>query len=75
MSSLLCVCVFVCVWRGDRSGKSKERLGAVGGFGWAFVSVALHTLNQMSMSYPVVAVCLELLGGFLVGEGETGATP
>ena len=31
--------------------------------GWAFVSVALHTLNQMSMSRSVIVVGLGLGGG------------
>ena len=31
--------------------------------GWAFVSVALHTLNQVSMSRSVIVVSLGLGGG------------
>ena len=34
--------------------------------GWAFVSVALHTLNQVSMSRSVIVVGLGLGGGFVI---------
>ena len=53
-------------------------MGKSARFGWNFVSVALHTLNQVSMSLSVVFVSLEVLVGgdwrFYVGEGETGVT-
>ena len=38
-------------------------------FGWTFVSVTPHTLNQMSMSRSVIVVSLELLGGGGGGGG------
>ena len=36
--------------------------------GWTFVSVALGTLNQVSMSHSVVVVGLEVLGGGIGGS-------
>ena len=89
----VCVCAFVCgcvsmcayvcvrAFVGVKRGNGMERVRKMGKnvrVGWAFVSVALHTLNQVSMSHSVVGFCLEVLGWggwrFYVGEGETGVT-
>ena len=63
----VCMCVCVCVRvgeKGDRSGKSKEIWGGVRELDRGFFSVALHTLNQMSMSSCcVIVVGLDPWGG------------
>ena len=66
-------------WRGDRSGKSKERWGGVREFGWAFVSITLQTLNNMSICHALLLLLVwNSWGGgggvFYVGEGGTGVS-
>ena len=72
MSSLLCICVCVC--EGGEGTEVElvkngwEECEDLDGFCQRFTS---HAKPDVYVT-PVVAVCS---GGFLVGEGETGATP